>query len=247
MSKLSNINISIQRYLFPVLNDEIGKISDNEQKFIRIIELINIPSYLTSFYWCGTGRKPHSRISLAKAFVAKAVWNMPTTRALLDMINNSPSLRRLCGWDTVADIPAESAFSRAFATFAEIELPQQIHAALVSDNLEDRICGHVSRDSTAINGREKPVKKAKKVKPKKKCGRPRKGEKREKVKRRLEVQSEQTLEENINGLPKYCDVGTKKNSKGYKSSWTGYKLHLDVIDGDIPVSAILTFHCMIHK
>lgn len=240
VSKLSNTNISIQRHLFPALKEEIGKLSDNEQKFIRIIELINLPRYLTSFYWCGTGRKPHSRISLAKAFVAKAVWNMPTTRALLDMINSSPSLRRLCGWDSVVDIPAESAFSRAFAAFAEIELPQQIHAALVNDNLGDRICGHVSRDSTAINGREKPIKKAKKVKQKKKRGRPRKGEKREKLKRRLEVQPEQTVEENINELPAYCNVGTKKNSKGYKVSWTGYKLHLDVIDGDIPVSAILT-------
>jgi hypothetical protein len=240
VSKLSSINISIQRHLFPALEEEIGKLSANEQKFMRIIELINLPHYLTGFYWSGTGRKPHSRISLAKAFVAKAVWNMPTTRALIDMINSSPSLRRLCGWDTVGDIPAECAFSRAFASFSEIELPQQIHAVLIKDNLGERICGHVSRDSTAINGREKPRKKPKKTKQKKKRGRPRKGEKREKVVRRLDVQPEQTLEENIKGLPTFCNVGTKKNSKGYKSSWVGYKLHLDVIDGDIPVSAILT-------
>jgi len=37
-----------------------------------------------------------------------------------------------------------------------------------------------------------------------------------------------------------CDVCTKKNSKGYKESWVGYKLHLDVADGGIPVSGILT-------
>ncbi len=41
-------------------------------------------------------------------------------------------------------------------------------------------------------------------------------------------------------MPSQCNVGTKKNSKGYKESWTGYKLHVDCIDGDIPVSAILT-------
>ena len=29
-------------------------------------------------------------------------------------------------------------------------------------------------------------------------------------------------------LPTDCDVGTQKNSKGYKQSWTGYKLHIDV-------------------
>jgi len=48
------------------------------------------------------------------------------------------------------------------------------------------------------------------------------------------------LEENLLDLPSKCNVGTKKNSKGYKESWTGYKLHVDCIDGDIPVSVILT-------
>ena len=33
---------------------------------------------------------------------------------------------------------------------------------------------------------------------------------------------------------------TKKNSKDYKVSWTGYKLHIDVADGGIPISAVLT-------
>jgi len=45
---------------------------------------------------------------------------------------------------------------------------------------------------------------------------------------------------NLRDLSSQCDVGTKKNSKGYKESWTGYKLHIDCIDGDIPVSTILT-------
>ena len=37
-----------------------------------------------------------------------------------------------------------------------------------------------------------------------------------------------------------CDVGSKKNSKGYKETWIGYKLHLDVACGQIPVSCMLT-------
>jgi len=32
----------------------------------------------------------------------------------------------------------------------------------------------------------------------------------------------------------------KKNSQGKVESWCGYKLHVDTIDGDIPVSAILS-------
>ncbi|MEP6912106.1 MAG: transposase [bacterium] len=41
-------------------------------------------------------------------------------------------------------------------------------------------------------------------------------------------------------LPQVCDCGTKRNSKGYPSYWVGYKLHLDVADGGIPISCILT-------
>jgi hypothetical protein len=49
-----------------------------------------------------------------------------------------------------------------------------------------------------------------------------------------------SLPEMLDDLPKACDVGTKQNSKGYKSSWTGYKLHIDAADGGIPISCILT-------
>lgn len=240
MSRLSSINISIQRHLFPALEDEIGDLSYKERKFVRIIELIDLRGFLVGHGWCGVGRKPHSRAALAKAFIAKAVWNLPTTRALIDQIRSSPSLRRLCGWDRVADIPDESAFSRAFALFSEMELPQRIHQQLVSEHLGEKICGHISRDATAIHGREKPEARPRKPKKAKKRGRPPKGEKREVPPRRLELQPHRSLEENLDDLPSFCNVGCKRNSKGYKETWIGYKLHLDVIDGDIPISGILT-------
>jgi len=41
-------------------------------------------------------------------------------------------------------------------------------------------------------------------------------------------------------LPGACDVGVKRNAKGYRESWRGYRLHVDAADGDIPVSCILT-------
>jgi hypothetical protein len=56
----------------------------------------------------------------------------------------------------------------------------------------------------------------------------------------MQVQLERGLEENLADLPNVCDWGCKKNSQGKVESWRGYKLHLDVIDGDIPLSAILT-------
>ena len=44
----------------------------------------------------------------------------------------------------------------------------------------------------------------------------------------------------LDDLPTDCAVGTKKNSKGHTETWIGYKLHLDVADGQIPISCILT-------
>ncbi|MDL1969060.1 MAG: hypothetical protein LWW97_11125 [Deltaproteobacteria bacterium] len=49
-----------------------------------------------------------------------------------------------------------------------------------------------------------------------------------------------TTDEMLEALPQSCDVGTKKNSKGYKKTWIGYKLHIDAADGHIPVSCVLT-------
>jgi len=46
--------------------------------------------------------------------------------------------------------------------------------------------------------------------------------------------------EMVGELPKACDVGRRRNAKGYRESWRGYRLHIDPADGDIPVSCILT-------
>jgi hypothetical protein len=103
------------------------------------------------------------------------------------------------------------------------------------------LVGHNSRGSTDIEAREKPVKKDVVPKVAAKRGRPKQGEERVKPLTRIAKQADGiSLSEMLNDLPKTCDVGTKKNSKGYKVSWTGYKLHIDVADGSIPMSAVLT-------
>ena len=57
---------------------------------------------------------------------------------------------------------------------------------------------------------------------------------------KIEQQKTRSLTENLADLPRGCDFGRKAGSKGYFEIWVGYKLHLDVIDGDIPVSALLS-------
>ena len=166
---------------------------------------------------------------------------MPTTRALLDRLETDIALRRICGWERKSDISAEWTFSRAFAEFSQSQLPERIHESLIKKYYKEEIVGHNSRDSTAIDAREKPLKKEKVKKVAKKQGRPKKGEKRIKEPTRLEKQASGIeLSDMLDDLPKACDVGSKKNSKGFKSSWTGYKLHIDSADGGIPISCVLT-------
>jgi hypothetical protein len=205
-----------------------------------ILELIRIEEHLNDYYG-GMGRPPKSRAAIARAFIARMVYNMPTTRMLLERLESDKSLRRLCGWEYPYQIPDESTFSRAYAEFAASRLPERVHGALIQTSYEKEIIGHISRDSTAINAREKPAKKEPKTKAPAKRGRPKKGEKRPKAMTRLERQaSGMTLAAMLDDLPKVCDVGTKRNSKGHQTSWIGYKLHIDAADGGIPVSCLLS-------
>ena len=190
------------------------------------------------------GCKPHDRQALARAFVAKALYRYPTTRDLLRALQSAVNLRRICGFITATPLPSESTFSRAFAEFAGSNLGNAVHDALVAEYLPDELIGHISRDSTAIVGREKPAKKdTKEPKPPRKRGRPAKGEQREAETaelKRMNRQIHQTAEEAIGELPTVCDRGTKQNAKGYKTSWNGYKLHLDTNDIGLPISAVVT-------
>jgi hypothetical protein len=246
VENLSQYWLRMQKSLFPWLEEELGELTEKEQKLVTTLELIRIEKYTTysrSLY----GRPPKERAAIARAFVAKAVYNMPTTRALLDRLVSDKQMRRICGWENKGDIPSESTFSRAFAEFADSQLPTCVHEALVRQNLSEEIMGHISRDSTEIEVREKPAKEiiakseAGEKKPPLKRGRPKKGEAAlVKEPTRLERQQTMTLEEMLADLPNQCDVGTKKNSKGHKETWIGYKFHIDSADGQIPVSCILT-------
>ena len=62
---------------------------------------------MTAMAGLGNGCPPNSRLALCKAFIAKAVWDFPTTRDLIDAIRHRPALRRLCGWESLGDVPKE--------------------------------------------------------------------------------------------------------------------------------------------
>jgi Transposase DDE domain len=237
----------LQQKLFPALESELGTLSPKETEFVRIVEFCQLHTLMTTYEWKGNGRKPLSRLALAKSFVAKMVWNLPTTEALISFLHAAPNTRRLCGWEAKNDIPDRATFSRAFEQFAIGQLPQLAQSQIIKTHLGDRIIGHISIDATAISARESVAKKEPPADPapskntKKTRGRPRKDEVRPPApEKRLDLQLSRSLEENIFDLPSFCDRGCKRNSQGYKETWNGYKLHIASTDFDIPICSILS-------
>lgn len=247
IEKLSWLKNRIQKDLFPYLAECFNDpITEKQQQLIAILEVVEVERYVRSAKYQWMGRKLSDRCAIARAFVAKAVYNFKTTVMLIETLNAAGNVRRICGFEKKSDIPSESTFSRAFGEFAESELGDKVHEALVKSQLSGQLIGHIARDATAIEGREKPVKKAKPVVetvavPKKR-GRPQKGEVRESKAEdtRLNRQVNQTAAEGLADVPTACDVGCKKNAKGYKETWIGYKLHLDTADCGLPITAVLT-------
>ena len=240
---LSNTWSHIQGFLFPMLRDEVGPLTDKQKQVVVVLEISGIEAFV--HMWPGLqGRPPADRHAIARAFVAKAVLGLPQTNMLIERLIVDKTLRRLCGWEHPGQVPSEATFSRAFAEFAEGGLPARVHEALIKTTHAERLVGHISRDATAIEAREKPVQteRPEPTPPKRKRGRPRKGAVVvvKKESRRLERQAGMTLLEMLADLPTQCAVGTKRNAKGHTTSWIGYKLHIDVADGDIPVSCLLT-------
>jgi hypothetical protein len=241
--RLTQFHASCQHELLPLLSSDVAQpLTPMLSRLIRIWEWIEIERYVPSTRgWVGRPRR--DRAALARAFVAKAVMGFTETAALVERLNADALLRRLCGFDLRRrGVLRECLFSRAFAEFSAQDLPTRVHEALVKAQLGDALVGHLSRDSTAIEVRERPlVKTPAEPTPPRKRGRPAKGEVRSVVKTRLQRQTEgMSLAAMIQDLPRACDVGSKRDAQGFTRSWIGYKLHLDVSDGMIPIAAILT-------
>jgi Transposase domain (DUF772) len=143
---LSRIRQRIQHSLFPFLEEELGPLTDKQQTLVMILEVAcienSVPRSISGF----PGRPQDDRIAIARSFVAKMVYNFPTTRVLPDQLKSCPNLRRICGWERSADIPSEAPFSRAFTEFAQSKLPAKAHAALIERHQKERLVGHLSTE-----------------------------------------------------------------------------------------------------
>ena len=218
--------LTIQPDLFGRIEDEVGELGESEKDFVRICTTALNSGRFAKYRWCGNGHPPSSRFSIFKMLVLKALRNFPDTKATLAIIRRSPVLRRLCGWESVAAVPSESTVSRAYNQFAQDEIASFIHSDFVKAALGRNGVFHVSHDSSAIDAREKGQRKPQ--------------TEEEKAMTSLGAQRNRTADENFALLPQHCDWGCKRDSKGKKKTWRGYKLHVSCADGDIPLAAFLS-------
>lgn len=267
----------LQDGLFPALEEELGELTSPAKRLVAALEMAPLTRFVPSGHgWIG--RPSKDRLAIASAFLAKAIYGFPTTRALLDALAHDAQLRQICGWKQAWQVPHEATFSRAFAEFADSQFPVFVHEALIRETQTGRLIGHIARDATAIEARERfpetPAQRAERQGPRKAKLKEERKKARQQAREahpgvpqprrkpgprgphqrfaggkrpytppsetRLAHQRSMSLSEMLEDLPKTCDIGVKTNSQGNPHFWRGYKLHLDVADGQIPISAVLT-------
>ena len=216
---------ALQGTLFPCIEAEIGNLDGKHREFVEICAAVHGDFPAEKFAWCGNGKPPVSRWSYFKALLAKAFWNFPSTAALIGELAARPVLRRLCGFEDPGDVPSEGNFSKVFGAFADDGTAQYVFARFIAHAFEGALIHHLLIDSAAVHAREKAAVK---------------DPSSPTQESRLAVQPSRSADENFRDLPAQCDVGVKRNSKGFKESWRGYKLHVAASDGDIPVAMWLT-------
>ena len=151
MSLRETLSVYWQKFqgeLFPFLEETVGFLTESHRALVTVLDMTRLEAFAPD--WGGfPGRPAAERAALARAFVAKAVLNLPTTRMLIERVEADTTLRRLCGWSRLSEVPSEATFSRAFAEFADRALPSRLHEALIRKTHGDRLVGHIARNSTA--------------------------------------------------------------------------------------------------
>lgn len=255
-----------QHELIPFLRNQYDFLTPKLEQIIRTLEWVRIEDHLHKSYG-DMGRPAHDRSNFARAFVAKAVLGFERTRDLIERLEVDTRLKRICGFMMHKELPSESTFSRVFAEFSDSKLASKAHAAMIQATLGDQIIGHISRDSSAIEAREHAHVTAKEVSaeviatkaeklfedapteittsapvvPKKRPGRPKKGEVRPAPPLgKVAEQRLKTVAKMLADMPQQCDIGMKKNAKGFLVSWKGWKLHLDTADCGVVINSLVS-------
>jgi hypothetical protein len=90
---LTRLHFGIQRDLLPALEEVTEPLSDKDKRFVKVCELLRLEKQVHACGWKGFGRPPKSHLNMAHAFVAKALWNIPTTKALIGQLRANTTLQ----------------------------------------------------------------------------------------------------------------------------------------------------------
>ena len=97
VEKVSWLMGCVQENLFPHLNQCLKTpLTAQEERLVSILEIVRVERHVVKavsrYRW--PGRNAHDRQSLARAFVAKALYRHPTTSDLIRALNSAENLRK---------------------------------------------------------------------------------------------------------------------------------------------------------
>ncbi len=129
--------LNLENSLFPELKEslQVEEFSTKESKLIKILDFAEIEKLVNT---TSLTNPPQDREQIARAFVAKSVYDFQTTRDLINRLHIDKTLRILCGWRYKNDIPSEATFSRAFKEFSELQIAQKAHEKFVAEYLSKK-------------------------------------------------------------------------------------------------------------
>ena len=139
---------------FVFLEEKPGPLTEFHRKLAATLEVVRVEEWISNEQWIG--RPLANRKALVRAFVGKAVYNVPTTRAFRDRIMSDTVLRRMCGWEKRSQVPSEATFPRAFTEFAEKSLPEVVQKALIGRTLFGHLFGWTDSDLVPVDLRIAP-------------------------------------------------------------------------------------------
>jgi len=191
-NKIAAFWARVQHSLFPHIEATVtDPLTERLYDLIVILEFLRVEELLRRVDQHGhVGAPPADRAPLLRAFIAKAVLKIDTTRALYERLRVDGALRRLCGWDGAPlpprtlrsgmmpagtavqatgqgkrrhakyRVPSEATFSRSFAAFAAAGVLDLVHMQRAQEYLGEEVWEHGAHDATAIHARERPAPKS---------------------------------------------------------------------------------------
>ena len=223
---------ALEQGLFPFMMNEVGELTEKNKVFVAVCEAAVKPETFEYAKWKGIGRPPVDHMAVYKAFLFKAVHDVPTTKEMIERLMLEPQSRRLCGWIWPEDVPCEAKFSEVNKEFSQMGFTDEWFGDFVKTFVGTEGRMSVCYDSAPVPVRAKAANR-KRVLSELEPDQPEPGS-------RLEWQAGQDADTALEELPQDCDWGTKRDAHGKPRHWKGGKIHAAVTDDGIPVAIAYT-------